>query len=61
MVALAQGDLTGARAIVRAAATTAGTAAPLAYFATYWDLYWVLEDAQQHPPLALPPSPDCPP
>jgi serine/threonine-protein kinase len=56
MVALAQGDLTGARAIVRAAATTAGTAAPLAYFATYWDLYWVLEDAQQQQVLALPPS-----
>jgi eukaryotic-like serine/threonine-protein kinase len=56
MVALAQGDLAGARAIVRAAATTAGTAAPLAYFATYWDLYWVLEDAQQQQLLALPPS-----
>ncbi|HSD33648.1 MAG TPA: protein kinase [Gemmatimonadales bacterium] len=56
MVALAQGDLTGARAIVRAAATTAGTAAPLAYFATYWDLYWVLDDAQQQQVLTLPPS-----
>ena len=56
MVALAQGDLTGARAIVRAAATTVGTAAPLAYFATYWDLYWVLDDAQQQQMLALPPS-----
>ncbi|MGE5743361.1 MAG: hypothetical protein ACM368_05480, partial [Gemmatimonadota bacterium] len=56
MVALAQGDLTGARAIVRAAATTAGSAAPLAYFATYWDLYWVLDDAQQQQILALPPS-----
>ena len=56
MVALAQGDLAGARAVVRAALTTVDPAALLAFFANYWDLYWVLDDAQQQQLLALPPS-----
>jgi len=56
MVALAQGDLAGARSVVRAALPTVEPAELLAYFATYWDLYWVLDDAQQQQLLALPPS-----
>jgi serine/threonine-protein kinase len=56
MVALAQGDLPGARAVVRTALTTVEPAALLAYFGNYWDLYWVLDDAQQQQLLGLPPS-----
>jgi eukaryotic-like serine/threonine-protein kinase len=56
MVALAQGDLTGARAVVRAALATIEPAALLANFGNYWDLYWVLDDAQQQQLLTLPPS-----
>ncbi len=56
MVALAQGDLAGARAVVRTALTSVEPAAVLALFGTYQDLYWVLDDAQQQQLLALPPS-----
>ena len=55
-VRLAQGDLAGARAVVRAALGTVEPAALLAYFGNYDDLYWVLEDAQQRQLLALKPS-----
>ena len=54
MVALAQGDLTGARAVVRTALTTVDLAALLAEFGIYWDLCWVLDDAQQQQLVALP-------
>ena len=56
MVALAQGDLTGARAVMRTALTTVEPASLIAFFGYYWDLYWVLDDAQQQQLLALPPS-----
>jgi tetratricopeptide (TPR) repeat protein len=56
MVALAQGDLAGARAVVRGALATIDPAALLAYFANYWDLFWVLEESQQQQLLALPVS-----
>jgi TolB-like protein/tRNA A-37 threonylcarbamoyl transferase component Bud32/Tfp pilus assembly protein PilF len=56
MVALAQGDLTGAQAVVRAGLTAVEPAALLAFFGTYQDLYWMLDDAQQQQLLALPPS-----
>jgi tetratricopeptide (TPR) repeat protein len=56
MVALAQGDLTGARAVVRTALATVEPAALLVTFGNYWDLYWVLDDAQQQQLLTLPPS-----
>jgi eukaryotic-like serine/threonine-protein kinase len=55
-VALAQGDLAGARAVVRAALPTVDPAALLVFFGNYWDLYWVLDDAQQRQLLTLPPS-----
>ncbi len=56
MLALAQGDLAGARAVIRTALTTFEPAALLASFGNYWDLYWPLDDAQQQQLLALPPS-----
>jgi len=56
MVALAQGDLDGARKILRASTGVVDPAALIAYFGTYWDLYWVLDDAQQQQLLALPPT-----
>jgi TolB-like protein/tetratricopeptide (TPR) repeat protein len=55
-VALAQGDLAGARAVVRAARTTVDPAVLLAFFGTFWDLYWVLDDAEQQQLLTLPPT-----
>jgi Tfp pilus assembly protein PilF len=54
MVALAQGDLAGTQAVVRAALTTVEPAALLAVFGNYQDLYWVLDDAQQQQLLTLP-------
>ncbi len=56
MVALAQGDLAGAQAALRAGLATVEPTALLAYFGQYWDLYWVLDDAEQQQLLALPPS-----
>jgi serine/threonine protein kinase/tetratricopeptide (TPR) repeat protein len=56
MVALAQGDLAGAQAVVRAGLAATEPVALLAFFGTYQDLYWVLDDAQQQELLALPPS-----
>jgi tetratricopeptide (TPR) repeat protein len=55
-VAVARGDLAGARAVVRAALPTVDPAALLVFFGNYWDLYWVLDDAQQQQVLTLPPS-----
>jgi tetratricopeptide (TPR) repeat protein len=56
MVALAQGRLADARAVVRAALQNVDPAALLAFVGTYWDLCWVLNDAQQRQLLTLPPS-----
>jgi len=56
MVALAQGDLARARAVIHTALATFEPAALLASFGNYWDLYWPLDDAQQRQLLALPPS-----
>jgi eukaryotic-like serine/threonine-protein kinase len=56
MVALGQGDLASAQAVVRAGLAATEPAALLAYFGNYQDLYWVLDDAQQQQLLALPPS-----
>jgi TolB-like protein/tetratricopeptide (TPR) repeat protein/predicted Ser/Thr protein kinase len=55
MVALAQGDLAGARGVIRTALTTFEPAALIAFFGQYSDLCWVLDDAQQQQLLALPP------
>ncbi len=56
MLDLAQGDLPGAREIVRSALTTTDSASLLVVFGNFWDLYWVLDDAQQQQLLTLSPS-----
>jgi TolB-like protein len=55
-VHLAQGDLEGARAVIRAAPAEVEPTTLAAFFGTYWDLYWVLDDAQQQLVLRLAPS-----
>jgi serine/threonine-protein kinase len=55
-VALAQGDLAGAQAVIRAGLTRVEPEALLAYLGNFLDLYWVLDDAQQQQLLTLPPS-----
>jgi TolB-like protein len=55
-MALAQGDLAGAQAVVRAALPSADSVALLAFFGNFQDLYWVLDDAEQQQLLTLPPG-----
>ena len=47
MIALAQGDLAGARAVIARAPTTIDRGVLLSQFANFWDLYWVPDDAGQ--------------
>jgi serine/threonine-protein kinase len=54
MVYLAQGDLDGARAAIRAAPAEVEPTALVGFFGNYWDLYWALDDAQQQLLLRLP-------
>ena len=54
---LAQGDLAGARAVLRAVPREVDPAALVAYTATWGDLYWVLDEAQQRLLLRLSPAP----
>ncbi|HEX5387508.1 MAG TPA: protein kinase [Gemmatimonadales bacterium] len=56
MASLAQGDLAGARAVIRAVPAEVEPTALAAYFGTYADLGWALDDAQQQLLLRLPPS-----
>jgi tetratricopeptide (TPR) repeat protein len=56
MVALAQGDLAGAQAIIKAAPKEVDPTVLVAYVANYGDLYWVLDQAQQQQLLRLRPS-----
>ena len=56
MVALAQGDLAGARAVLRAAPKEVDPTALVAFMATYNDLMWVLDEDQQRLLLRLTPS-----
>jgi TolB-like protein/tRNA A-37 threonylcarbamoyl transferase component Bud32 len=53
---LMQGDLAGARGVIRAVPAEVPRTALVSYFALYQDLYWVLEDADQQLVLRLPPS-----
>jgi eukaryotic-like serine/threonine-protein kinase len=55
-VRLAQGDLEGARRVIRSAPAEVEPTALAAFFGTYWDLYWVLPDAEQQLLLRLAPS-----
>jgi serine/threonine protein kinase/tetratricopeptide (TPR) repeat protein len=56
MVYLANGDIAGAQAVLRAAPTEIAPAALAAFMATYWDLFWVLEEDQQKQLLGLGPE-----
>jgi tetratricopeptide (TPR) repeat protein len=56
MLMLAQGDLGGARASVRAALRVVEPEALVAFFGSYEDLVWVLDSAQQELLLTLSPS-----
>ena len=57
MVFVAQGDLSGARAVLRAAPREVDQTTLVAFVATYQDLFWVLDDAQQALLLRLTPGP----
>ena len=54
MVYLGQGDLAGARGVIRQVSSTAPEMA--AFFGTYWDLYWVLDEPEQQLLLRLTPA-----
>jgi tetratricopeptide (TPR) repeat protein len=56
LVAIAQGDLAGARRIIKAAPRQVDRATFVAILATYVDLMWILDDAQQLVLLQLSPS-----
>jgi hypothetical protein len=56
MVALAQGNLAGAQAVIKAAPKEVDPTAVVATVGTYWDLYWVLDEVEQQLLLRLTPS-----
>lgn len=56
MVNLAEGDLAGARRILRDVPREVEPSELAAYMAAYWDLFWVLDDAQQKLVLRLRPT-----
>jgi TolB-like protein/Flp pilus assembly protein TadD len=56
MAFLGQGDLAGARRVVRSAPPTIDRAELVATLSQFWDLYWVLDDAQERLLFTLPVS-----
>jgi TolB-like protein/Flp pilus assembly protein TadD len=56
LLAVARGDLDGARAVIRAGTAHVDPGVLYPFFAAYNDLYWVLDDAQRRQVLAAPPS-----
>jgi serine/threonine protein kinase/TolB-like protein/tetratricopeptide (TPR) repeat protein len=56
MIYLAQGDLAGARAVIRQVPSGVEPTALVAALGTYWDLFWVLDDEHQQLLLRLSPS-----
>jgi eukaryotic-like serine/threonine-protein kinase len=56
MIALAQGDLGGAKGVVDAALSAVEPATLFAFLADYNELYWALDEPQQQRLLTLPPS-----
>jgi serine/threonine protein kinase/Flp pilus assembly protein TadD len=56
MVALAQGDLAGAQAVIKAAPKKVNPTTLVAFVATFQDLVWVLDEEQQLLLLRLTPS-----
>jgi eukaryotic-like serine/threonine-protein kinase len=55
MVYVAQGDLAGAREVIRQVSPAVGTTELVAFFGIYWDMYWVLDEPQQQLLLRLSP------
>jgi serine/threonine protein kinase/tetratricopeptide (TPR) repeat protein len=53
---LGEGDLAGARAVLKAAPKDVEPTALVAFLAVYWDLVWVLDEQQQELLLRLTPS-----
>jgi TolB-like protein len=56
MVYLGQGDLPGAREVIRQVSPAVAAADLAAFFANYWDMYWVLDEQQQQLLLTLKPA-----
>jgi serine/threonine-protein kinase len=56
MIYLAQGDLAGARTVLRAAPKEVEPAALVSYVSQFYDLYWVLDEGQQELLLRLTPA-----
>lgn len=56
MIALAQGDLAGARSVIRAMPAPVDTAALVAYVAEFGDIGWVLDSAYERVLLGLGPG-----
>jgi serine/threonine-protein kinase len=54
---IARGDLSGARAVLRAVPREVDPATLVAYIATWGDLYWVLDDTRQRLLIRLSPGP----
>ena len=57
MLSLMQGDLPGARAVLRAAPREVEPADLVAHVATYWDLVWLLDEEQKSLLVTLTPEP----
>ena len=53
---LGEGDLAGARAVLKAATKEVDPTAPVAFMASHWDLVWVLDEQQRELLLRLTPS-----
>jgi eukaryotic-like serine/threonine-protein kinase len=56
MTFLVQGDLAGARAVLRAAPKGVEPTALVSYIASYWDLVWVLDEEERRLLMRLTPS-----
>lgn len=56
MIYLAQGDLAGARTVLRTAPKEVDPATLVGYVAQFYDLYWVLDEGQQQLLLRLTPA-----
>jgi serine/threonine-protein kinase len=56
MIYVAQGDLAGARSVIRQVSPAVTPEALAAFFGTYWDMYWVLDDPLQQVLLRIRPE-----
>jgi TolB-like protein/tRNA A-37 threonylcarbamoyl transferase component Bud32 len=56
MIYVAQGDLAGAREVIRQVSPTVPAPTLAAFFSMYWDMFWVLEEPLQQVAMRLTPS-----